>query len=199
MKRRQTVQTDEYGTIQFRKWIEAKEYYSSTRIVPIVSAAGYVVWPEDFAAQIDMMIEEAASRALPDSLDIPSAYSSSPDFYDARMHPIDYEGFCAMQLQKAGWDTRTTVASGDQGADVIAKQAGKTLVVQCKLYSGSIGNDAVQQVMAAKTFQSAQIAAVVSNQPYTRSAKQLAATSRVYLLHHDELASFRPPEIAIAY
>ncbi len=195
VKRRQTVQTDEYGTVQFKKWIEAKEYYTTTRIAPIISAAGYLGWPEGLSLQIDEMIEEAATRPLPEGFDIPEAYNSTPEFYDRRMHPIDYEGFCAMQLQKAGWDARTTVASGDQGADVIAKQAGKILVVQCKLYSGSIGNDAVQQVMAAKTFQSAQIAAVVSNQPYTRSAKQLASTSRVYLLHHDELASFRPPEV----
>lgn len=125
----------------------------------------------------------------------PKPYASTPDSYDPRMDPVDYEGFCAIQLQKAGWNTRTTVVSGDQGADVIAHQAGKTLVVQCKLYGGSVGNDAVQQVLAARTFQSAHMAAVVSNQPYTRSAKQLASVGRVYLLHHDELASFRPAEV----
>ncbi len=198
VKRRQTVQTDEYGTVQYRKWVEAKDYYTSTRIAPIVSASGFAEWPEGFGLQIDEMIEEAATRPLQDRSDIRGEYASSPDFYDRRMHPIDYEGFCAMQLKKAGWDTRTTVASGDQGADVIGKQAGKSLVVQCKLYSSSVGNDAVQQVMAAKTFQSAQIAAVVSNQPYTRSAKQLASISGVYLLHHEELTSFRPPEVTRA-
>ena len=121
--------------------------------------------------------------------------ASSPEVYDPKMNPIDYEIFCALQLQRAGWDTRTTVASGDQGADVIAEQGGKLLVVQCKLYSAPVGNDAVQQVHAAKTFQQAHLAVVVSNQPFTRSAKQLASTTGVYLLHHSELQTFRPSQI----
>jgi restriction system protein len=194
VKRIHTVQRDEFGTISWKKWSDAKEYYISTRIIPILMANGYSEIPSDLTGVIDNLIEEAAtSNPISQSdLDQELAYSSSPETFDARMNPLDYEGYCAMQLQKAGWDARMTVATGDQGADVIAKQNGKTLVVQCKLYSNPVGNDAVQQVHAAKTFQSASYAAVVSNQPYTRSARQLASVNGVYLLHHDELRNFRP-------
>jgi len=106
------------------------------------------------------------------------------------MEPLDYEKHCALELEKTGWGTRLTVATGDQGADVIAHRDGKVLVLQCKLYSSPVGNDAVQQVIAARHFQSADLAAVVSNQPFTKAAKQLAGVSGVHLLHHEQLASF---------
>jgi restriction system protein len=73
---------------------------------------------------------------------------------------------------------------------VIANRAGKVLVLQCKLYGSPVGNDAVQQVGAARQFQAADLAAVVSNQPFTRSARELAGVNYVHLLHHDQLASF---------
>jgi len=105
------------------------------------------------------------------------------------MDPIDYERYCALQLEKAGWVTRLTAATGDQGADVIASRGGKILVLQCKLYSTPVGNDAVQQVIAARQFQSADLSGVVSNQPFTRSAKELALVTNVRLFHHEELAA----------
>ena len=199
VKRIHTVQRDDFGTINWDKWLDARTYYFRTRIQPIVSNAGLSSLPAGFAEIIDNMIEAAAtSTPAMGSLDEYASFVSSPETYDPRMNPVDYEIFCALQLQRAGWDTRTTVTTGDQGADVIAKQAGKVLVVQCKLYSSPVGNDAVQQVHAAKAFQSAQIAAVVSNQPFTRAAKQLASISGIYLLHHEELQSFRPLDLGRA-
>jgi restriction system protein len=195
VKRIQMVIKDDFGTVQFGKWIDAKKYYLETRIQPLVSGAGYLAWPKGLADEVEDLIEQAAAKPPPEGAELHERFVSSPEFFDPRMNPIDYEVFCALQLRKAGWDAQTTVATGDQGADVIATHAGKKLVVQCKLYSGPIGNDAVQQVHAAKTFQSAQLAAVVSNQPFTRSAKQLASVNNVYLLHHDELSSFRPIQV----
>jgi restriction system protein len=142
------------------------------------------------------MIEDAALRPIQAGDARLALYVSNPEVFDRRMDPLDYERFCALQLERAGWTTRLTVATGDQGADVIAQREGKTLVVQCKLYSQPVGNDAVQQVHAARTFQSAEFAIVVSNQPYTKSARQLAGVNGVYLLHHEELCYFRcePPK-----
>ncbi len=196
VKRIHTVQRDDFGSVNWDKWVDAKSYYLRTRVQPIVTNAGFTTLPAGFADTIDAMVEAAATSApamgSPDEAD---GFVSSPEIYDPRMHPHDYEIFCALQLQRAGWDTRTTATTGDQGADVIAKQAGKLLVVQCKLCGSPVGNDAVQQVHAAKSFQAAQFAAVVSNQPFTRAAKQLASANGVYLLHHDELQTFRPFQV----
>ena len=193
VKRLHTARQDEFGSVNWDKWVDAKSYYLRTRVQPIAAKAGFTNLPAGFAETVDGMIEAAAmSTPAMGSLDEAESFVSSPERYDPHMDPHDYEIFCALQLQRAGWDTRTTVATGDQGADVIAKQHGKSLVVQCKLYSNPVGNDAVQQVHAAKTFQAAQFAAVVSNQPFTRAARQLASVNGVYLLHHDELQTFRP-------
>ncbi len=108
------------------------------------------------------------------------------------MHPLDYERFCARLLEQAGWKTQLTPASGDQGADILASRAGCRLVVQCKLYRSAVGNDAVQQVAAARAHQNAQAAIVVSNARFTAAAQALARTNRVALLHHEELRDYRP-------
>lgn len=190
VKRLQTVLPDAYGTVFLDKWRKEKDYYIQTRILPTLRANGLDVVYGVLAVKIDMIIEEAAQRSISPTFDIASRFISNPEIFDARMEPIDYEKHCALQLEKAGWGTRLTATTGDQGADVIADRAGKVLVLQCKLYSSTVGNDAVQQVIAARQFQSADLAAVASNQRFTRSAKQLAGVSGVHLLHHEQLASF---------
>ncbi|PQJ95000.1 restriction endonuclease [Chromatium okenii] len=104
------------------------------------------------------------------------------------MSPIQYEQYCAKILNHTGWRARTTVASGDQGADVFAEKNGIIVVIQCKLYySANVGNKAVQEVYAAKGFYNAHKAFVVSNASYTNSACQLASKLGVFLIHHDDL------------
>jgi restriction system protein len=66
----------------------------------------------------------------------------------------------------------------------------KRIVVQCKFYSSPVGNKAVQEAAAARLHERADQAIVVSNAAYTKAARQLAGTTGVILLHHDDLASF---------
>ena len=106
------------------------------------------------------------------------------------LSPIDFEHHCADILKQNGWITRVTQASGDQGIDVIATYGDIKAVFQCKKYSNPVGNKAVQEIVAGKQFERANIAAVVSNIGYTASAKQLAQSTGTYLLHYSELAEF---------
>jgi restriction system protein len=172
------------------KWNKEKEYYIQTRILPALLARGLGDMYGPLAVTIETMIELAAQRPIAPASDTGSKFISNPEVFDPRMDPIDYERHCALQLEKAGWSARLTPATGDQGADVIAHRAGKALVLQCKLYGSPVGNEAVQQVIAAQKFQSADLAAVVSNQEFTKSAKELAAVTGVHLLHHEQLAAF---------
>ncbi len=50
-----------------------------------------------------------------------------------------------------------------------------------------MGNKAVQEVYAAKKFEQADHAAVVSNETYTPSARKIAMSTGVALLHHAEV------------
>jgi len=110
--------------------------------------------------------------------------------YDENMSPYEYEAWCHERLVDAGWTSRTVGGSGDQGTDIIAEKNGIRLVVQCKKWSGKVNNSAVQEVHAACGFQSAHVAAVVSNSEYTKSARQLAEKLDVVLAHHDDLHAF---------
>ncbi len=104
---------------------------------------------------------------------------------------IEYEHFCRLILEDSGWVVITTPVTGDQGADLIAANEGYIIVIQCKFYSKPVGNKAVQEAYAAKGFQQAGYAAVVSNAAFTPSARQLASTNGVYLLHHDDLSKLK--------
>lgn len=107
-----------------------------------------------------------------------------PDWETA--DPIEFEVLCGQKMEQAGWDTQLTKGSGDQGADVICRKGDISIVLQCKLYSSPIGNKAVQEAFAARSYYDLGHAAVVSNQGYTKSAKALAAMTGVLLLHlHD--------------
>jgi hypothetical protein len=100
-----------------------------------------------------------------------------------------YELHCARVLRECGWKAELTGGSGDQGADVIAERGRVRVVIQCKKYSRSVGNKAVQEAVGGKMMYRAHAAAVVSNAPYTRGAVELARMTRVLLLHHTELLS----------
>ena len=105
------------------------------------------------------------------------------------LSPVAFEKRCAEILRMAGWSAATTKASGDQGIDVLARRDGQTLVLQCKLYSSTVGNKAVQQVIAGRAFVAARHAAVVSNAKFSPSARELATRTGVLLLHCSELGA----------
>lgn len=102
----------------------------------------------------------------------------------------DYERFVSRILVNNGWETEITKGSGDQGADIIGIYRNRRFVVQCKFYSGSVGNKAVQEVYAAKSYYRADCAVVVSNTNYTKSASELAESLGVLLLHHQDIEKF---------
>jgi restriction system protein len=115
--------------------------------------------------------------------------SRNPVFhaFSADLTPNEYEHFCAAQLRSAEWTARVTTQSGDQGIDIVAEKGQVRAVFQCKLYGAPVGNKAVQEAAAGRLHEQAQYAFVVSNNDYTRSARQLATTTGVILIHHTDL------------
>jgi len=80
-----------------------------------------------------------------------------------------------------------TKGSHDQGVDVVAQKNGTRIVLRCKLYNQPVGTKAVQEAFTAKAYEQAHLAAVVSSSAYTVSARQLAKSRGVLLLHCSEL------------
>ena len=99
-----------------------------------------------------------------------------------------FERFCARLLIKNGYeDVSLTKGSGDQGIDIIAYRDGIKYGIQCKCYSSDIGNAAVQEVFAGKTFYKCNIGIVLTNQHFSPSAIQLAETNGIILWGREAL------------
>lgn len=110
--------------------------------------------------------------------------------YDT-MEGHDFEYYCADLLKNNGfYNVSVTQGSGDQGIDVLAEKGGIKYGIQCKCYSKDIGNKAVQEAFAGKTFYHCHVAAVLTNRYFTRSAKELASINQVLLWDRDQLEKF---------
>ncbi len=104
-----------------------------------------------------------------------------------RMPGIAFESLLARIYEAMGYDVTLTKAAGDQGADLVMKRFSETTVVQAKRYSGTVGNKAIQEVIAARSFYNCEKAIVVTNSRYTDAAKELAHRAAVELVGRGEL------------
>lgn len=113
------------------------------------------------------------------------AAAYAPDVF--ALSPTEYEQHCAARLYQAGWQVIHIGGTGDQGVDLLASHRGISVAIQCKRYRGIVGNGAVQEVAAGRIHHGAHFAVVVAPSGYTAHAADLAASTGVLLLHHDDL------------
>jgi len=96
---------------------------------------------------------------------------------------VEFETYLARLLKQDGFENiRGTAATGDQGADLLATKANRTIVIQAKRYRGAVGNKAVQEVAAAVKFYRADEGWVITSGTFTASAKALAQANNVRLI-----------------
>ena len=69
------------------------------------------------------------------------------------------------------------------------------MAVQCKRYGKSVGVAAVQQVVSGARHHGCARSIVVSNQEFTRAAKQLAHTHGCQLIGRKVLQAWVPPPL----
>lgn len=180
------------------------------RIVPkVVDAAKKILWNLEDAHRADLTaserilnnpeykraVEEIVRKKLNHFLKLFAARNINvSNIYRDVTSPCqsgkEYEDQVGKVFDNSGWVTIKTPATGDQGADLICTKANFKLVVQCKFYSGNVGNAAVQEIHAAKSFYGANLGAVVSNAGFTRSAIALAEKLQVLLITDDKLERF---------
>lgn len=174
-KKKHLVVKDDYGYTDSSKWdSERKLFLKKFSWFPCTTKYYSGLPAEEYDFCLDKIVDDYIAK--------------NPSLaWDSNMSPAEYETFCADTLNNNGWDAKTTVATGDQGVDVIAEKGGIRVAIQCKKYSSAVGNKAVQEVAAGMSYWGADIAAVVSTAGYTRSARELASVHNVYLLHHDDL------------
>lgn len=94
----------------------------------------------------------------------------------------DFEHKCAELLRRKGYHNVTvTKSSGDQGVDIIAYKGLNKYAIQCKYYSSPVGNKAIQEVYSGGDFYDCDKYIVMTNNTFTKSAKDLARKLNVEL------------------
>ena len=178
-KRRQLIRVDDYGVVDRSRWDKEIGYFFDKVVLQTLDPTDQQRIEEKLDEFRDRL--EAIVQARQEEL------GSQAKFERVR-NGLEFELFCADELRRARWRVTTTGASRDQGADLIAERDQDRLVVQCKLLNRPVGNYAVQEVVAARSHHAGNRAMVVSNQRFTASASELAATNGVELRHWSELA-----------
>lgn len=178
-KHRQLIRTDDYGIVDRSRWEKEVGYFFQKIVFQSLGGTDGRRIEErlgEFKARLEAIVEAGRQDV------------SAEAKLERVRNGVEFEVFCAEQLQRAGWRVALTGASRDQGADMVAERGRERLVVQCKFLSRPVGNYAVQEVVAACAHHQGNRALVVSNQRFTSSCIELAATNDVELCHWSELA-----------
>lgn len=95
----------------------------------------------------------------------------------------DFERILQRLYEKMGYAVKLSGRVGDQGGDLVATNGQERLVIQAKRYKDmSVGNDAVQQVTAAKKLYDCNKAVVVTTSDFTKEAIELAKANDIELV-----------------
>lgn len=138
--------------------------------------------PEQEKEQVPKVVEQPVVRRR-----------SADDILDDvdHMDGIEFESWCAHLLEKLGYENvETTVATGDQGVDIIAERKGMKYAIQCKRYNTLLGNSPIQEVYAGMRFYDCRVAVVMTNSRFTRAAYDLAEATGVKLWDRYMLKKF---------
>jgi HJR/Mrr/RecB family endonuclease len=103
----------------------------------------------------------------------------------------EFEEYLKAIFEKMGHIVEVTKKSNDQGGDLVLEKNGTRTVVQAKFYNTPVGNKAVQEVVAAKSYYKAHKGMIVTNNTYTKSAIDLAEANDITLVDGDELKRMR--------
>lgn len=102
-----------------------------------------------------------------------------------QMSGEDFELLCRNYFISKHWKVKMTKRTGDYGADLILTKKRKgvkeRIVVQCKRYTGKVGQSAIREACAAISFYNADRAMCITNSFYTPAAKALADSNGIEL------------------
>lgn len=107
------------------------------------------------------------------------------------MSGLEFELFCSLLLKSLGF-TRiySTKATGDQGVDILAEKGIDVYAIQCKRYSGSVGNASIQEVYTGSRYYDAKKCMVITNSHFTKSALELAQVTNVELIDGNQIKKY---------
>ena len=165
---------DHFGPQEDRQWLPFLQEECATREGPVQDVTGGLDAAREAqrVANFKRALEQQAQQGT---------LAVTMTMVDA-MAPYDFERLIAMLYETEGYRAVHAGRTGDQGADVLLIRGGQRTAIQAKHYQASVGNSAVQEVIAARVFHKCDHAIVVTNSTFTRSAVELAESARVELV-----------------
>ena len=99
-----------------------------------------------------------------------------------KLSGTEFEEFCAELLRAEEYtNIQITQGSGDHGVDITADKSGMSYAIQCKRYSGNVGNTAIQEIFSGKAIYHKDKALVITNSEFTAQAMKDAISLEVEL------------------
>lgn len=167
---------------QLEKYFEEKKYYD----VKILKSSCEVTRGY-FSCEIGKCTFKYYAECIPEMITKEQLPNEKTIDFDS-MTGLEFEGFCAEILEKNGYDNvSVTRGSGDQGVDIIAYRDGVKYGFQCKCYTADIGNKAVQEIYAGKTYYQCHVGIVLTNRHFTPAAIDLAKKNGIVLWDRSKL------------
>lgn len=97
------------------------------------------------------------------------------------MSGTEFEYFISILFESMNFKTKITNLTGDQGVDVIARKGINEIGIQCKCYSGRVGNSAIQEVYSGLKYYKLNKGMVITNNYFTKAAVELAESNNIIL------------------
>lgn len=104
---------------------------------------------------------------------------------------VEFENLCQQLIEKMGFSVDTTKASGDGGIDLIAHNDQPILsgkyIIQCKRYSGSVGEPIIRDLFGVVTSERANKGILMTTGYFTKSAVSFADGKPIELIDGDKI------------
>ncbi len=106
------------------------------------------------------------------------------------MDPIDFERYCGWLYELDGYKAHMTASTGDEGIDLLLKKGRDTMVVQCKRYTGTVGQPTVRDLYGTQLHTKAKKSALVTTGRISSSAESWAANKPIDLIDGNDLMAW---------
>lgn len=115
---------------------------------------------------------------------------------------VEFEAVCQTIIEKMGFTTETTKTTGDGGIDIIAFNSQPLLsgkyIIQCKRYTGSVGEPIIRDLYGVVTSERANKGILMTTGYFTRQAIAFAEGKPIELIDgaklHELLKQYGEPE-----
>ena len=157
------------------------DYNRLDDLLDILASKGVQLGRDDLFFVIQHLIDQREHKLTVEAI------SLKPKVF-ANLNGTEFEILIYRLFDAMGYKVEHTGKSGDQGGDIIINKGTERTVIQAKRYlKQAVGNNAVQEAVAAKNYYNCNGAMVVTCSSFTPEAISLAKVNNVHLIGKKEL------------